>query len=275
MDADATCRSLTGQPSGFWQLDVPSSAGLRAADIPPPLYLGGSGGDVYALVAGGRTRGRADPSLLVALNNTHILYQSDVATSGELKAFALPAAYAAPLTLRYDLKTHQPIIGPVSHGRTVALAVSRADSSLIAVTGRPDVLTNLGDESIWLTRDAGASWHNCTGDLIKATGTTAKARPSALLIMDLGGEAFDGRSGGAHATTVLLVGTVSGVYLSWVDDARLGQWSRLGTCAELPLVLTLGLSYEPRSDTLVAATFGRGVYVMHGATKALLDACKP
>ena len=76
------------------------------------------------------------------------------------------------------------------------------------------------------------------------------------------------------------MGTVSGVFVSFVgsgdgDDASddkaqlLGQWARLGSCAELPLVLTLGLSHEPTSDTLVAATFGRGVYVMRQATRAL------
>jgi hypothetical protein len=31
----------------------------------------------------------------------------------------------------------------------------------------------------------------------------------------------------------------------------------------------MSLSYEKTSDTLVAATFGRGVYVLHNATKVL------
>ena len=74
----------------------------------------------------------------------------------------------------------------------------------------------------------------------------------------------------ANATAALLVGTVSGVYITPTDPRRLGQWTRLGTLADLPLVLTMGLSHEPHSDTLVAATFGRGVYVMRGATAVLV-----
>ena len=90
----------------------------------------------------------------------------------------------------------------------------------------------------------------------------SQPRPSAIALVDLAD---------AH-TSALLLGTVSGVYVTWTDVGRLGQWTRLGSCAELPLVLTLGLSYEPSSDTLVAATFGRGVYVMHQATQALQHA---
>ena len=42
---------------------------------------------------------------------------------------------------------------------------------------------------------------------------------------------------------------------------------------EFPIVLTSKISYEHYSDTLVAATFGRGIYVMkNGAKEALLDA---
>lgn len=127
-----------------------------------------------------------------------------------------------------------------------------------------------------------------------ATQTVGQPRPSALLLVDLEAEGegahhqaaakggVDGGNGNGGnkgriktTTTALLVGTVSGVFVSFVgsgDDVGvqlLGRWARLGSCAELPLVLTLGLSHEPTSDTLVAATFGRGVYVMHQATRAL------
>ena len=37
-------------------------------------------------------------------------------------------------------------------------------------------------------------------------------------------------------------------------------------CASFPLVLVGGLSYEPSSDTVVAATMGRGVRVVHKAS---------
>ena len=44
------------------------------------------------------------------------------------------------------------------------------------------------------------------------------------------------------------------------SDYLATRWSRFGTCSDFPIVLTAGLSYEHYSDTLVAATFGRGVY---------------
>ena len=49
------------------------------------------------------------------------------------------------------------------------------------------------------------------------------------------------------------------------------SWRRLGTCAQVPLVLVAGLSHQPEDDTLVAATMGRGVYVMHGLTQVLVQ----
>ena len=48
-----------------------------------------------------------------------------------------------------------------------------------------------------------------------------------------------------------------------------GAWKRLGGCADLPLVLVGGLSYEPTSDTVVAGTMGRGVYKMTKATQLI------
>jgi hypothetical protein len=47
---------------------------------------------------------------------------------------------------------------------------------------------------------------------------------------------------------------------------------RLGTCAQFPLVLNAHLSYEHYSDTLVAATMGRGIYTLKHAKRAILAA---
>jgi hypothetical protein len=62
------------------------------------------------------------------------------------------------------------------------------------------------------------------------------ARPSGLLLVPLGG------SGSGDNATALLVGTVSGVYISWLEPARRAQWTRLGSCADLPLVMTMGIT---------------------------------
>ena len=72
----------------------------------------------------------------------------------------------------------------------------------------------------------------------------------------------------------VLVGTATGVMVSFLSKEahEVGRWQRLGGCAEFPLVLNAGLSYEHYSDTLVAATMGRGVYTMKAAKERLLDA---
>ena len=51
-------------------------------------------------------------------------------------------------------------------------------------------------------------------------------------------------------------------------------WVRVGSCAQLPLVLVGGLSYEHTSDTVTAATMGRGVYILPNASVAILAALR-
>jgi hypothetical protein len=163
----------------------------------------------------------------------------------------------------YDPITGEAIVGPVSHGKTVSLSVSPRDSHTVAVTGWPSIKSNSeGEESVWITQDAGKSWIDVTGNLVAATSTIGKARPSGLLLIDFP----------ELNSSALLVGTVSGVYLTWTDSLTRGLWSRLGSCAELPLVMVPALSYEHYSDTLVAGTMGRGVFTLHSAKKALLRA---
>lgn len=111
-----------------------------------------------------------------------------------------------------------------------------------------------------MTRDAGQSWKDATGNLAEATATIAQARLAGLLLVDFA----------ELGASALLTGTVNGAFLSWTDN--IGSWSRLGTCDDLPLVLVAGLSYEPYSDVLIASTFGRGVYVLKKAKEALAKA---
>merc|ERR1712194_3880 len=105
-----------------------------------------------------------------------------------------------------------------------------------------------GEEAIFFTTDAGVTWQNITGDLTKATGTTARYRPSGVLIMEYT----------EHNVNAILVGTTNGVYVTWSD--RIGVWQRLGDEATFPRVKAQRLSYEAYSDVLVCATYGRGVY---------------
>ena len=285
-----------GKPAGLYRLSVPYTV-RSADDVPPPTLELSTPGDVYAIVAGGVTAGKADPSLLVLMNDTSLLIRS-AESNGTLLTRPLPVHYARPVVGAW-LPAPQSmfVLGPYTHDRTVSLAVSPADSALIAVTGWESVLGNQGRERVWISADTGLTWADVTGSLREATATIGQWKPSAALMLPLP----------AAEATALLVGTVHGVFVSFVtqpgsgggggkvqgrfregsdvsfvtqpgsgggggaarDSLSASPWARLGDCAALPLVLVAGLSHEPKDDTLVAATMGRGVYVVHGATPLL------
>ena len=260
--------------SGFYAFHLPHDGSITSKDdIGPPTavaYTAAADGVVLDFVAGGFTDGKSDPSLLVAMTATHLLYS----TGGNMVSLKLPCTFASPVPMEYDPQTGARILGPVTHGRTVSLTVSPADSNVIAVTGWTSVADNEGAENVWVTTDGGATWQNITSNLRAASGVVGKVRPGGLLIVDL-------LENNARA---VLVGTSNGIQVAFLEGAR-GEhafftfdpaqvaWKRFGSEAEFPIVLTAKISYEHYSDTLVAATFGRGIYVMkNGAKKALVAA---
>eukprot|EP01062_Namystynia_karyoxenos_P064198 TRINITY_DN570_c1_g1_i1.p1 TRINITY_DN570_c1_g1~~TRINITY_DN570_c1_g1_i1.p1 ORF type:complete len:927 (+),score=309.49 TRINITY_DN570_c1_g1_i1:83-2782(+) len=248
-------RGYGNNASAFYSIDVPQGV-QTADDVPwPKKIVDSDGADIHTFVAGGRTEGRPDPSLIVAMNDSHFFYYS-AATKGKLVVRKLPAQFAPPV-----VGPPPSGLGPQSHGKLVFVAVSPADSRTAAITGWSSADTNtVGKEGIWVTNDAGLTWTNVFGDLAAASCTVGKARPQGMLYVDF--PEFQASS--------LLVGTATGVFVSWTD--RPGKWSRLGQCADLPLVMVTALTHEGYSDTLVAATYGRGVYVLHGLRKALAAA---
>ena len=287
----------SGKPGGIFRLRVPYSVG-KPDDIAAPKLEADVRG-IQVLVSGGVTDGTPDESVLVAINGTTLLHRS-TRSGGALVAHRLPVRYPPqvhrPAIVHFDpppctpsnslkiLKGKRPcapwqiafkyepgpdgkyILGPCSHDRTVSLAVSPADSTLLAVTGWPSLVDNSGLESVWLSKDAGAHFVDVTANLRDATGTVGRVRPSALLLVPVPGQ----------NTTALLVGTVNGVHATMVHTGAHTistgtKWVLLGACANLPLVLVAGLSYQPLSDTIVAGTMGRGVYAVHGASKLLQD----
>eukprot|EP01062_Namystynia_karyoxenos_P064199 TRINITY_DN570_c1_g2_i1.p1 TRINITY_DN570_c1_g2~~TRINITY_DN570_c1_g2_i1.p1 ORF type:complete len:921 (+),score=206.82 TRINITY_DN570_c1_g2_i1:84-2765(+) len=246
-------RGLGGNASAFWDIHVPRGVS-SADDIKPPKKLANTDGDVYTFVSGGWTDGKPDIDVLVGVNDSALIYRSS-ATGGRVRARRLPGRIAAPIEPVYPSG-----LGPQSHGSTAFLAVSPGDSRIVAVCGVASTESNTGAEAVWITRDAGETWMDVFGDLAEASCTVARARPQGLLFVDFP----------EFKASALLVGTGSGVFLSWTD--RPGRWSRLGQCADLPLVMVTALTYEGYSDTLVAATYGRGVYVIHKARSALAAA---
>ena len=262
--------------SGIYRMEVPYTV-KKPGDIASPT-LEVATDDVYVIVAGGMTAGKPDASVLVLLNNSHLLHRSAAIGGGkELVARPLPIRFAQPVVTPWrPAPVSEYVLGPMSHDRTVSLAVSPADSGLVAVTGWTTILDNRGVESVWVSRDGGGSgWEDVGGGLRNATAVIGQWRPNALLLLPLP----------RKQATALLVGTATGVFVTFLPDgsnmsggagagagtaagAGAGaatKWARLGSCEQLPLVMVAGLSHEPKDDTLVAATMGRGAYVVHGA----------
>ena len=245
-----------GNRPGFYKLRVKHSVS-NSSNLPDPEFVAETDGQVYSFVAGGRTKGKSDPSVLVGMNDTHLFHQSDAGNETNIKVRQLPTTFAQPVI--FEIRDNQTVIGPISHDKTVSIAVSARDSDLVAVTGWPKVEDNSGNEGVWVSFNAGSQWVDVTGDL---TQDATRVRPSGLLIVDFELE-------NALNASALLVGTTSGVFVSWTDKS--GQWTRLGSCEDMPLIMVKGLSYEHFSDTLVAASMGRGIYVIRDAKNTILQ----
>jgi hypothetical protein len=198
-----------------------------------------------------------------------IRFVSSIDTKNILIKRNLPIKFAAPVTLEYDdTNNGARILGPVSHGTTVSMSVSPSNSRIIAVTGWTTIDSNNGSENIFLTNDAGQTWINITNNLKEATNVVGQVRPSSLLIVDLL----------QNKDKAILVGTSNGIMVTYIsqlnlnttNDGGAATWSRFGDLSEFPIVLNSGLSYEHYSDKIVAATFGRGIYIVDNAKESLL-----
>jgi hypothetical protein len=274
------------RPSAFYEFSIPYT--IQDKDdigAPTKLLETPPGAMIMDFVSGGYTNGTADPNLLIGISNTHIYVRSlvDQGPDNGMIARPLPMNFAAPVTLEYDdANSGARILGPLTHAKTVFMSVSPSDSRFVAVTGWPSVKDNLGDEAIFVTMDAGQTWRNVTGDLREASGVAGKVRPGGLLIVDLPSSKDCCRNA---TTRALLAGTSNGILTTFIssshgaehsirrqDGKHQQQWTRLGTCKEFPIVLVAGIDYEPISDRLVAATYGRGIYILKDAKHKLLDA---
>jgi len=244
--------------SGWYMIEIPENARSSRDIKEPQLVLSSGEATIFSFTVGGTTAGESDHSLIVGVNNTHLHHRTK---GGSIKLRKLPVKFATPVQLHDDAHG-DPILGPITHGKTVFLAVSPSDSGVLAVTGWTNIKDNSGTAGIWLSRDAGETWKNVVGNLVEATGTVGQPRPSGIHFVDFP----------ELNSSALLTGTVSGVFVSWIDGDHVGRWSRLGTCSSLPLVLVMGISYEPYSDVLLASTYGRGVYILKNAKQALAKA---
>ena len=238
--------------AGVYEFSVPYGI-TKGSQIGKPSLVASTPDDCYMIVSGGIISGKPNENLLFAMSADTLYVRASTAQPFEAKP--LPVQYARPITKLYDAKGHK-IESPTSHGKTVSLAVSAADARTVAVTGWPSVLTNVGvNESIWLSTDLGGTWSNVFGNLAAATSAAGPVRPGGLLLVKIGGD------------EALLAGTINGVFVSFLSAP--GKWKRLGMCDALPLVMVYTLQHEAKSDTLVAATMGRGVYTWRTPRRSL------
>lgn len=247
--------------SGFYSFSIP----YGSRTISPPKLIIRTPPEAYILdfVRGGFTQGHADPSLLVGVSTTNIYISRNGSTT--FQVMPLPRKFATPVTLEYDeADAGARILGPLTHGRTINLAVAASNSDVVAVTGWQSIDSNNGDENIFYSSDCGKNWIDVTGNLRQVSGVVGKIRPGGMVFVDLV----------ENKDRALLVSAANGVYVSFLgavgDGARTATWSRFGNLEEFPIVLNADLSYEHYSDSLVAATFGRGIYIVHDAKEALL-----
>lgn len=223
-DGDLTCTNVDLDWDDLRPLLMALSPGNWTAprlvhSLPDPAY-------VYQL--GAYVAGQPDPKAFAGLNNSHLFVASSVMA---VQARPLPVQFAQPLDFVqfYDNDT-QPVLGPVTHGKTVSLGMAPWNAAIVVVCGWPSITTNAGPETILLTTDAGLSWTAILGNLGVASygpGSTIPVRPSSPVLID----AIS--SGGPD---VVVIGTSTGVYFTVLAGPKAGQWIRIGTCVELPLV---------------------------------------
>lgn len=248
--------SEPGYKKGIYMINVPGPTSTEK--LKPKMALQ-TNDHILAFVAGGYTDNKPDSSLIIAVSATTFYYQ----TSGVLKTHPLPNLFFTPIDFVLEIDNNW-ILGPLSHGSTMFVSASPANSSRVVVTGWPAFL--LGSEAIFFSGDAGATWQNIFGDLSDALENPAKVRPQGIKIIEFTEEGFD----------AIVVGTVNGVFVSYIDHSHSDDtqhWTRFGQSSggvpKFPLVMVAGLSYEHYSDTLVAATYGRGVYTIENAKMEL------
>ena len=290
--ADGTYNSP--QPPGFYEFTVPHDfmpgrveklEEPRLLGVWPPFrnpYADPRSQGVYEIVVGSG----GDPESLVAINSTHVVYRSGDDPAGKLHAnhfavghppFHQYVDFAVPVLPGVGTG----VVGPVSHSKTVSLAVSHSDKNVLAVGGWPagsgdwPTNSNRTTEVVLVSFDSGLTWSDMTRNLLAAVAPSPRARVSDLALVQ--------KPCGCH---MLLASTVNGVLGTMIggmkppetspsecvgaagkDEAKV--WFRVGGYSgegALPLVLAAGLQYNPEHDILTLATMGRGIWSLANVT---------
>ena len=105
-------------------------------------------------------------------------------------------------------------------------------------------MSNVGEESVFLTTNTGQTWCNVMGNLKAASGVCGKVQPGGVHLVDL-----DNDCGCCCNSRALLMGTSNRIMVTFVtsnhhsNSSTEQHWTRLGTLDEFPIVLTADVNY--------------------------------
>ena len=249
--------SCSGEGPGVFCEGVMPVNGPNATLVLPTF-----GQNVLDFVAGGTLNGTLRSDVVSAVSRTHFIRKIGNGTT----MYSFPVPFAEPCSTIYTSEYCNYSGAPVSctmacqtwpnHATTMSLAVAPWDANTSAVSGWPDLTSNLGDEHIFLTTDGGTTFIDVIGNLVAATGTIGKARPMGLTFVQ------------PH---FLVAGTTRGVFAMQIGPSK-PSWYRLGDVTEFPLVKVSANAYYPQVDVLMCATMGRGAWKLSGASAAIARA---
>lgn len=172
------------------------------------------------------------------------------------------AAYVATsdgnISQSYDITSITPSRGNFTLTDFKSVAGGAAAFSIVMDPIDPRVAYAATINGVFRTTD-GVHWTNVTGNLASLT--------SGGGLVNLGGLALF-KNGGAQNDT-LLVGGYGGVYALKLSQLNGGAvtWLKFGT--GIPNAVVTSVVYDSLSDSIVAGTYGRGVFRMTSVTSAL------
>jgi hypothetical protein len=124
-----------------------------------------------------------------------------------------------------------------SGGNTSCIAVGTNDSNLLAV------YSNYGIDNLWITNDMGANWTAIDGNLPDMPVRWAVFHPTL--------------------NNAIVIGTEAGVFTTTNVNGASTQWA---ASADFPLVRVSMLKVRKSDNTIIAATYGRGMWSTNIAT---------
>ena len=203
-------------------------------------------------------------------NNTNVMYYVGDVVNRSTDKGATWKAISPPLSTNAGRDKSYPF------GTATTVAVAPTDSDRIYV--------GFDEGTIWKTRDQGTTWQQIDPEVLPGewvsriavdpadeetlyatfSGFRSGVRDAKVMRSDDGGDSWTDISGNLPDAPVndiiltgqqMIVGTDVGVFTSSDGGSR---WLRLGS--GLPMAAVMDIDYQAATDTVVAGTFGRGIW---------------